>query len=250
MISRLSQYFIAIAFLALQACSTPQQIVKSNRNEYNINNTIAVDSSIVKTYMPYKAKLEAEMNEVIGVAAVALTHRADVPESNLGNFFADAVANQAKKIVPNIDVVFPTTKGGLRNGIAKGNITRSAIFELMPFENELVIVELNGAAVQKMLQMIAATNGQPVAGLKMNIKDKMPENVLINGKPFDVTRTYRVLTSDYIANGGDSMQGFANPISRKNIGLLVRDALLKEVAEIQQAGKMINASLDGRITKN
>lgn len=234
----------------ISSCKAPQQIVKSNRDEYQINNSVAVDSSIVKTYLPYKVKLEAEMNEVIGVSAIALTHRADFPESTLGNFFADAVTNQAKKTVPNIDIVFPTTKGGLRNGIAKGNITRSAIFELMPFENELVLMELNAADVQKMLNMIAATNGQPISGIKMNIKDKKAENILIQGKPFNPNQTYRVLTSDYIANGGDDAQGLTKPISRKNIGLLVRDALLQEVADVQRAGKTINASLDGRITKN
>jgi 2',3'-cyclic-nucleotide 2'-phosphodiesterase (5'-nucleotidase family) len=250
MFSKLRNYLFALGFLTLSACSTSYQVIKTNREEYNINNKVAVDSSIIKTYLPYKVQLDAEMNKVIGYSEVNLTKGSNLPESVLGNFFADAIMHQAKKIIPHIDFALPTTKGGLRNDIVKGPIIISSIFELMPFENELVIVELNGAAVQKMLQMIAATNGQPVAGLKMNIKDKMPENVLINGKPFDVTRTYRVLTSDYIANGGDSMQGFANPISRKNIGLLVRDALLKEVAEIQQAGKMINASLDGRITKN
>ncbi len=246
--SRISR--LALFFLFLTACNTPYQVVKSNREETQINDKIAVDSSIVKIYQPYKVKLDAEMNKVIGYTEMALTKTSTLPESVLGNFFADAVMRQAKKITPNIDFALATTKGGLRNDIAQGPITVASIFELMPFENQLVLFELSGADALSVIKFIAATNGQPVAGLKMNIKDKLPENIIVNGKPFDVSKTYTVLTSDYIASGGDDAQGFTNPISRKNIGLLVRNALLNEVEEVKQGGNKINAKLDGRITKN
>ncbi len=234
----------------LGSCGTQYSITKSNREEYSINEKIGVDSVIIKTYLPYKEKLDQEMNKVIGNTEVSLTKASDLPESVLGNFFADAVLNQAKKIEPSIDFVFPTTKGGLRNDIPKGPITVSGVFELMPFENQLVLFKLKGSDVLTILKYIASANGQPLAGLKMNINGKTPEHIYINGKPFNVEGTYMVVTSDYIANGGDDASGFANPISRKNIGLLVRDALLKEVAEIEASGKKINAKIDGRITKN
>ncbi|SFH26378.1 5'-nucleotidase C-terminal domain-containing protein [Pedobacter insulae] len=245
---RLWIFILTATFLS--SCSTQYAITKSNREEYSINDKIEVDSAIVRTYLPYKQKLDQEMTKVIGHTSVLLTKTSEFPESVLGNFFADAVFNQAKKLEPTIDFVFPTTKGGLRNDISKGPITVSGVFELMPFENQLVLFKLKGSDVLIILNYIALTNGQPVAGLRMNIKDKTPENIYINGKPFDVNQTYMVLTSDYIGNGGDDAKGFANPISRKNIGLLVRDALLKEVAELEFAGKKIEAKTDGRITKN
>ncbi|TKC10086.1 hypothetical protein FA048_07715 [Pedobacter polaris] len=243
-------HLLSILLLLLASCTTKYALVKSNREEYKISNDVQVDSSIIKTYMPYKAKVEAEMNEVIGYTEVLLAKSSTVPESVLGNFFADAVFNQVKKLEPNVDFVFPSTKGGLRNDIAKGPISVSNIFELMPFENQLVLFNLKGEDFLKVLNYIAATNGQPVSGLKMNIKDKLAENISINGKPFDVAKNYWVVASDYIASGGDDAVGFNTPISRKNIGLLVRDALLREVRQIQAEGKRINAKLDGRITKN
>lgn len=236
--------------LLLSSCASHYQIAKTNRVGYAVGQKVAADSTIIKMYQPYKLQLDAEMSRVIGYTAVDLTSRSNLPESVLGNFFADAVSVQAKKLVPNIDLVFPTTKGGLRNDIAKGNITVSNIFELMPFENQLVLFELKGSDTYKVIKFIAATNGQPVAGLSMNIKAKLPENIMINGKPFDANKTYNVLTSDYIASGGDDADGFTTPISRKDIGLKVRDALLKEVGDLQTAGKNINTKLDGRITKN
>ena len=239
-----------IAILSLTACSTRYGLVKSNREDYNINNKIEVDSSIIKTYLPYKIQLDAEMNKIIGYSDVALTKQSSVPESVLGNFFADAVFNQAKKIESNIDFTVPTTKGGLRNDIAKGAITVSNIFELMPFENELVLFTLNGKDVLSFIEFIARTNGQPIAGLKMNIKDGKPDDVTINGKAFDVNQNYNVLTSDYIASGGDDAVGFSTPIAKKVLNLKIRDALLNEVNRLQAEGKTINAKLDGRITKN
>jgi len=243
-------YLLAISLLFLGSCSTKYALVKSNRAEYNINKDVAVDSSIIKLYLPYKTQLDVEMNTVIGHSAVTLAKQTNTPESVLGNFFADAVLQQALKITSNIDFVFPTTKGGLRNDIEKGPITVAAVFELMPFENQLVLIELKGSDVLNVLNFIAGTDGQPVARLKMNIKDRKAEQVIINGKPFDVNKNYFVLTSDYIANGGDDSKGFSNPVSRKNIGLLVRDALLNEVKETEKSGKEINTKLDGRITKN
>ncbi|TKC02431.1 5'-nucleotidase C-terminal domain-containing protein [Pedobacter cryotolerans] len=243
-------YIFAFSALLFGSCRTKYALTKSNREEYKISSDIAVDSNIIKTYLPYKAKLDAEMNEVIGNTDVVLSKASTLPESVLGNFFADAVFNQVKKLLPQVDFVFPTTKGGLRNDIAKGEIKVSNIFELMPFENQLVMFNLKGSDVLKVVNYIAASNGQPVSGLRFNIKDKHAENIQINGKAFDVNVNYWVVASDYIASGGDDATGFATPISQKNIGLLVRDALLKEVKEFKAAGKSINTKLDGRITKN
>lgn len=243
--------FLASSLLLLSSCSsTKYALIKSNRQDYAVTNEIAVDSAIVKTYMPYKVKVEAEMNEVIGNTNVVLSKRSTLPESVLGNFFADAVFNQVKKREPLVDFVFPTTIGGLRNDIAKGPITVASIFELMPFENQLVLFNLKGDDVLKVVNYIASRGGQPVSGLKLEIKDKKAENIIINGKAFNVNKSYWVVASDYIAGGGDDAIGFDKPISRKNIGLLVRDALIQEVKELNAAGKSINTQLDGRITKD
>ncbi|RYG19744.1 MAG: hypothetical protein EOO07_06265 [Chitinophagaceae bacterium] len=207
----LCSLLISASFLT--ACHTPFAVTKSNREEYSINGKVGVDSTIIKTYLPYKIALDGEMNKVIGFTEVALIKKSTLPESLLGNFFSDAVFNQAKKIQPNIDFALPSTNGGLRNDIALGPIKVANIFELMPFENETVVFNLKGTDVYDILKFIAASGGQPTAGLKMNIKNGLPEHIFINGKEFDVNKNYMVLTSDYIASGGDDSKGFANPIS-------------------------------------
>lgn len=241
--------FIYGAALLLASCKSHYTLVEAKRSEYNINSSVSADSAVIKTYLPYKQKMEAQMNAVIGQSARLLTKSGE-GESMLGNFFADAVTAEALKIDPSIDFAVPTTKGGLRNDIAQGNITLSTMFELMPFENELVVLKLKGTDAEQLISFLAKSGGQPVSNIKLNIVNGQAQQVMIKGQPFDRNRTYNVLTSDYIANGGDSVKGLANPLERKVLGLRVRDALINYVKQQTAAGKPIDAQLDGRITKN
>jgi 2',3'-cyclic-nucleotide 2'-phosphodiesterase (5'-nucleotidase family) len=248
-LKRLSCMLLVLSLL--YACSSGYKVVKSGRTDYSINKEIVADSAIIKTYLPYKVKMDAEMNRVIGRSAMLMSKKSSdtLPESLLSNFFADAVMQQALKLDPAIDFAMPSTKGGLRVDLPEGDITVSNIFELMPFENQLFVFTLKGSDVQRLMDFIALSNGQPVAQFKMKISGKKPDDVWINGKKFDVSKNYRVLTTDYISGGGDGAQGFENPIDKKSLELKVRDALLNFVKETEAAGKMINSKLDGRITK-
>jgi len=249
------QSFVKVWALALVlgsgllfSCSKSYRVVKSNRTEYGIANTIAADSTVIKTYTPYKLRLDSQMNAVIGHTDLALSKTSVEGESLLGNFFADACLAEAKKIEPTIDFAIPSTNGGLRNDLPDGAVTLSNVFELMPFENELLVFELKGSDVQSLLEFIARTGGQPVSGLSLKIKDNKPAAVKINDQPFDISRNYHVLTSDYIAGGGDNLNSFKQPVSRKVLGLKVRDALILYIKEKEAAGQKVSSKLDRRIS--
>ncbi|MES2829402.1 MAG: 5'-nucleotidase C-terminal domain-containing protein [Bacteroidota bacterium] len=248
----LNSLFFGISLFLITGCASGYKLTKTDRSEYNINNTLTVDSAIIKTYLPYKAQMEAEMSQVIGHSAVLMSKKENDknPESLISNFFADASFQQALKIDPTIDFAMPSTKGGIRVDIPAGAITMSHIFETMPFENEFLVFTLSGKDVQDLLNFIAVNNGEPVAGLKMTIFNGEPTQVYIGGKAFDPAKNYRVLTTDYIAGGGDKFQSFKQPIDKKTLGLKVRDALVNYVKEQEALGKSINPKLDGRITKN
>src|SRR5690606_38240521 len=174
-------------------------------------------------YSPYKEQLEAEMNRVVGHAAISLTKPRNKPETLLGNFFADVLLAEAQKQVPDAEFAFGT-KGGLRIELHQGPITIGNLFELMPFENEIVVLELTGENVLDLAQFIAASGGQPVSGIRMEIMDGKATNIRIGGNPIDTNRTYKLATYDYLANGGDHALGLADPVSRTNLGIKVREA--------------------------
>lgn len=237
---------VSVVILAgITACNRQYQATKGDYKEYGISSEIGEDSSIVKYYLPYKQKMQAEMSTVIGKSDVAISGGRN-PETLLGNFFSDAILAQGLKLDPSIQFTF-ATKGGLRNDLPKGDITINDIFELMPFENELMLLRLKGTDVQKLIDFIAQSDGQPVAGLTMKIQNNKAYDVKIDGKPFDVALTYNMLTYDYLANSGGELAFLGNAVEKKTLGKKLRDSLLDQIKETTAKGETITAKLDGRI---
>ncbi|MCF2490673.1 5'-nucleotidase C-terminal domain-containing protein [Dyadobacter sp. CY347] len=234
-----------IAIASLSSCQRHLAVTKNEYKQYGIDNQVVEDSSIVKYYLPYKAKMQAEMSKVIGQTEKALTKPSD-PETLMGNYFADAMLTEGLKKDPTIQFTL-STKGGLRTTFPEGNITVSNVFELMPFENEMVTLKLSGEKVQEVIDFIVKKDGEPISGMRMKIRNGVAYDVTIAGEPFDKTKTYNLLTYDYLADGGDDLECLRNPIERKEINKKVREALLDNINDLTRQGKKITAQLDGRI---
>jgi 2',3'-cyclic-nucleotide 2'-phosphodiesterase (5'-nucleotidase family) len=213
-----------------------------------IINTKTIDSVIYKTISPYKLSHDATMQVVIGQSEKALI-KADL-ESTLGNFFCDAVMIETKKYLGNDSLLLNAAvfnKGGLRNSLPQGNITIGNIFELMPFDNEVVLLKLSGSQIKDMVEKISEKGGIPVSGIRLVIKDNKPIQVTVNGQSFDESKYYWIVTSDYLANGGDNYNFFKNAIERKTTGILLRDMIITHCKTQTKKGVLIKSQLDGRI---
>lgn len=219
---------------------------------------MAVDSQSVDDIDPetdafieqYRAVVMAEMNDVIAISAQ--TMRKGTPEDLLNNFVADLVLYEGQGIYDPEDgqpIDFCVLNyGGLRTSIPQGNVTRSRIYELMPFDNEMVVLTITPENAQELFRYIASrTVGTPVSGLKMGIRDRNAEDVLVQGVPFSNNRNYKVLTSDYLADAGDNMRFFANPLQSELLGLRIRDAIIQHLIMKNEKGEMISSELDGRL---
>jgi len=231
---------------ALLSCKTSFQISKKESGQYKFSDSTntEIDSSIYSEIAPYREKMQSAMNEVLAVSTTSLER--GLPESKLGNFLSDACMSSVKEKNMQADfAVFNT--GGLRRPLPSGNITRGDVFELMPFENTLVILSMNGGDVKKLVNFIATKGGAPVSGIQLRIQDSVATNVFINNVALDTTKIYRVLTSDYLANGGDAFP-FVTDKNWDAVNLKVRDALIEYLISQTKAGKKINVDLDGRIT--
>lgn len=220
---------------------------KPTYQQYAISPDIAPDPAIEAYYQPHKQQLEAEMNRVIGSSALDMARDRSKPETIIGNFFANALLHEGRKYDAEIDFSF-ATKDGIRTDLPQGNITIGNIFELMPFENQLVILELSTEQVEELAQFIAATSGQPVSGIRLHISDGKATQITIGGQPLEPGKTYKLLTYDYIANGGDHVRGLDSPIQRRDLTQKVREALIEYVQGLTASGQQLNATLDGRIT--
>jgi 2',3'-cyclic-nucleotide 2'-phosphodiesterase (5'-nucleotidase family) len=242
---RYSAWILAIAFST--SCQRHLAVTSNEYKQYGIDAQTSEDSSVVKYYLPYKEKMQAEMSKVIGQTDQELTKPAD-PETLMGNYFADAMLAEGLKKDSSIQFTL-STKGGLRTTFPKGDITVSHVFELMPFENEMVILKLSGEKVQQLIDFIVKKDGEPISGMRMKIRNGAASDVTIGGLPFDITKTYHLLTYDYLADGGDELECLRNPIERREINKKVREALLDNINDLTRQGKKITAQLDGRIVK-
>lgn len=229
----------------LYACKSQYALERTNITQTKIDSNLKEDENIKAFYAPYKRALDSQMNAIL-IYSDAELQKAQ-PESNLSNFFADAVANTCRKNNINFDFALPSTNGGIRTSLPKGAITRRNIFELMPFENELVVLTLKAESVEKLVQYIVEKAGQPVAGIQIIAKKNESINFTINGKPFVKSGYYKVLTSDYLANGGDGIDAFKEAVKRENTNIKVRDAIISYVIDENKNGKTLNPQKDGRI---
>jgi len=212
--------------------------------DYQIDNQSKVDSNVLLMLNPYKNSIQHSLSAVIGFSIKGLTKRQ--PESALGNFMADAMKAMAeKKFNKKIDIAF-VNYGGIRSYLPKGDITTGMIYELMPFDNLIVLQEMKGEVLQKFLDKMAARDGWPVSGLQMGIKDKKAVHIVIGNQPFSKTTTYLVANSDYIANGGDDCD-MLRSIKQININYLFREALIEYVLSMTKQGKSIDTATENRI---
>jgi len=244
-------YFI-VFFLA--ACSAQPKLIKQESTFININvkDSIKEDASVKQLIEPYKLDLEKEMNEVL-IISDAVFENGQL-EGTLGNLVADIVFEKAKERYRPDDFHFPDfcllNNGGLRVPLPQGEITRGRIFELMPFENEIVVVTLSGEKVTELLNYIVQVNGQPVSGMQIKKFGKPDMQTIINSIPFDKNKTYKVVTSDYLSSGGDKMDFFKNAIKVETTGYKIRDAIIDYLTNENQKGNSLKPHPGGRITND
>jgi 2',3'-cyclic-nucleotide 2'-phosphodiesterase (5'-nucleotidase family) len=245
-------FIVALIPLLVAGCAGKARISKVETKNYQLAGSGSGDVDSVTYYkiLPYKKSLDADMNAVLAFSDQSLEK--GNPEGLLGDFVSDACLETANRSYypadgKPIDFIF-LNNGGLRNPLPKGNITKGNIFELMPFENELVVLKLNGALAKKIFNFIAAKDGAPVAGVKFRIKNKEAVNIEINNQPFDSAGTYKAVTSDYLAGGGDQYFFLAEVKEKESLNLKVRDAIIQYLNQKSKADEHIVVKADQRIS--
>lgn len=240
------KFFIGLVVLTGISCSTSYQSQGLLYRGYRISDSLQKDPSLQSLLQPYSDSVNKSMNDVVGFNEKSLDKKS--PESTLGNFMVDAFLIMAKeKYNVPVDIAI-LNYGGIRlTQLPAGDVTRGKIFELMPFDNLLILQKVKGDVLQQFLDLTAGKGGWPVAGMTMQLKDKKAVNVMIGGKPLDPTATYTMVNSDFLANGGDNAD-MLRPIPQITNGYLMRDALFDYIIKLKAQGKNITANIENRVT--
>jgi 2',3'-cyclic-nucleotide 2'-phosphodiesterase (5'-nucleotidase family) len=229
--------------MLLAACHKPQQVVSVTTEMIPVNASADAlqDTSYLAQLAPVKANLEREMNVQIGYAPERLW--VAEPECPMLNWASDALLEAAKTAYPGKVDIAIVNMGGMRCEWQAGPITRGSVFELMPFDNRLVVLTLKGSDVLALCESFARYGGQGVAGMRVTIVDAQVANVTVGGKPLNLKASYTVATSDYLSGGADHMDALTQYTDYWKSDLLIRDLYLQAV----QQQDTVRAAVDGRM---
>lgn len=245
-------YILLITWIFLNYSCTTGYISHSVRSS-NISvdgSVIPVDDRIVTVYLPYKAEIEKDMSRVIGITTAEMMK--DKPESSLTNFLGDLLLQEGKETARDLgQEIEPEISfynyGGIRTFLPEGEITVGKIFELMPFENEMVFLKLSGSQIKEFFNYVAKTGGQSIGGARFKISGDVAVNAEVGGKPLDESKFYWLVTNDYVAAGGDDLVMFLNNSGYISANKKIRDVIIEYFEKEFKAGRVVKSEPDGRI---
>ncbi len=239
------------SFLIIACKNNSYEVSKINAKQLKIVNEVKQDSSIIQLFTPYKKKMTNEITKSLSFSPKILERTDGNLQSTLGNLVADLSYEKANELFKNktgktVDFSM-SNYGGIRAAIMKGDVTVSNAFELMPFDNTLVVVELNYDKIKALFNyFVAKKRAHPLSkNIQLTIKNDS-YNVLINGKAIKKDRTYFVATSNYLQKGGDGMIFFSEPESLFDSNFLIRDAIV----DYFESKDTLSANLDNRVIIN
>lgn len=198
---------------------------------------------------PYRDQLSAQMNERICYAPVTLTR--GVTQSLLGNFTSDAYRKVGEKLTGRKIDISIMNNGGLRSDLAAGDVTIGTMFGIFPFENSIVVLDLKGSDLEQLIQSNAGRKLDCWSGTQITLQmdgDRcIASKILVDGQPIDPERLYTICTIDYLAEGNSGMSALTRAENITMTGILIRDAMIDYVRELEAQGKQVTAEIDGRV---
>jgi 2',3'-cyclic-nucleotide 2'-phosphodiesterase (5'-nucleotidase family) len=252
MILKFKHFVIFITILLFISCKQERlRLSEIIGKQITIEDSIAEDLKIKEFVEPYRKHIDAVLDSTLAFAANNISKTDNPYNTTAGNLMADAVLQLVNPVFKsrtqnNIDFVL-LNHGGIRSSISKGNVSARTAYEIMPFENSVVVVNLSGKAVREMIAYLIKNKiPHPISGIQIILnKDDSLKAVNIQGKPFDEEKTYFVATSNYLLTGGDNMNFFLDNIAATDTDYLIRNIMIDYFTKMDT----IEPKIDDRFIK-
>lgn len=236
--------------ISIGSCKSknPYSVSAINGKRVLIDTTITPDREIENYIKPFTQHLNSTLDSTLAYNPQDLSVNEGKLNSALGNLIADLVMEQANPIFnsrtgKNIDLVL-LNHGGIRADIGKGNVSTRTAYQLMPFENDIVVVELSGKKILEMLKYLEKANiAHPLSGIQITMdKNYKIISATISNARIEEENTYLVATSDYLQQGGDSMFFFKDPVNLFTTDYKLRNAIIDYFVKVDT----LNTAIDNR----
>jgi 5'-nucleotidase len=177
-------------------------------------------------------------------------------ESALGDLIADSMLAAGRPFGAQIALQNP---GGIRQDLesAAGNrVTLGQAMAVLPFGNTLVAMNLRGSQIVELLEEQWLEDRDSKRGL-LQLSDGfsyewdaskpeggkiVPGSVKLNGVRLEMDTAYRVVTNNFLAEGGDGFPTFKKGANRAPTSIRDIDALTQYLARREQDGKPAGAA--------
>jgi 2',3'-cyclic-nucleotide 2'-phosphodiesterase (5'-nucleotidase family) len=215
------------------SCRDVTSVAKIEGKQIEINPSIKTSDSLEDFFAPFRERIDAVLDSTLAYAPNIISKEDGDYNTTAGNLMADIVLSEANPIFKSrtgddVDFVL-LNHGGIRSIIPKGKVTARSAYQVMPFENSIVVARLTGKSVLDLVHFLRDSGrAHPISGLQVVLdKENEIRSIHIQGKPFDKNRTYHVATSDYLLNGGDNMVFFRDAEKVTEIDYKIRNAMIE-----------------------
>lgn len=223
---------IILPFLLVSCKNSEPGVSRIEGKQININDSIAQNESISAFIAPYKERIAQEMDSVLAYAPNNLSKTNGELNTAIGNMMADAVMQLSNPVFKqrtgkDLDMVL-LNHGGIRSPINEGEVTTRTAYQIMPFENEVVVAHLRGEQVKEIVSyLIEGQTAHPIAGMELIINEENEIlKAFVQGNPIDDERLYYVATNDYLYQGGDNMIFFSKAQDLTRLDYKIRNLLI------------------------
>jgi len=235
----LKLFVIFLTFFLVASCSKQNyQVSKIEGKRITITDKEKQDPQIENYIKPYREHINKDLDSVLAYCPETLDKSSGKWQTTIGNLMADVTLQRGNTVFmarekKNIDLCI-LNHGGIRSILPKGNVTARTAFEIMPFENSLVIIALKGEQIFEMVDYFIATKKpHPLSGITFTIgKGNVSKNILVQGKPVENEAIYYVATNDYLSNGGDNMDFFKKGTQKFDLDYKLRNILIDYFKEV------------------
>ena len=235
----LKLFVIFLTLFFISSCSQKNyNLTKIEGKQLPITEKGSETPEIENFIKPYRDHINRDLDSILAYSPENLDKSTGKWQTTIGNLMADVCLQRGNLVFKarekkDINLCL-LNHGGIRAILPKGNVTTRTAYEIMPFENSLIVVALNGNQILDIASyIIKEKKPQPLSGMTFTIsKDNIAKNILIQGKPIDLSKTYYVVTNDYLANGGDNMSFFLKATQKFDLNYKIRNVLIDYFKEV------------------